>query len=337
MTTLDSIKFKCTNDTFELLNKGAFLTKSIFDSGGNSIADSRMLSKENKNYGLKNIEVYGDYSTVEVSAKILRDNYSDSISINTLDRMIDEINSLGVIKINNTTLDSAELLRCDVTKNIKVNNVKESVRSLLLGKSNTGFKTDDYQRENNLGITFTGRQKTYKNRQIYYDKTTELNQAKNKGFLRAVNGKVLNDFKDILRVEQNLTSLDRIRKSFKVPSTNLIEVLKSKENPNLERHNVIVKYANQVNLFDEFAEKDIKDAFRIMGTKHLIKECNNSLELAIDFLKSFMNHNRSNRNIIYRYIKQLKEDYASFMSSKMEHNNTYHAELLKIGELLKVA
>jgi hypothetical protein len=207
MTTLDSIKIKCPNESFQLLNKGAFLTKTVTDSDNNCFADTKILKKEFKDYGLKNIEIHNDYSIVEVSAKILKSDYHRSLSLDTLDQMLFEINKGQVVELKSSLMDSVELLRCDTTKNIMVDDVKESVKALLLGKSNTGFKVDDYQRANNLGITFTGRQKTYKNRQIYYDKTTELLQAKNKNFVKDSGYKVFNDVKFCSTLKVFLKSL----------------------------------------------------------------------------------------------------------------------------------
>jgi hypothetical protein len=332
MTTLDSIKIKCPNDSFRLLNKSAFLTQTTTDSEGNSFGDKRILRKEFKDYGLKNIEIHNDYSTIEISAKILKSDYHRSICLNTLDHVLFEINKGQVVELNANSLDTADVLRCDTTKNIKVEDIKESIEALQLGKSNTGFKVDEYKRANNRGITFTGRQKTYKNRQIYYDKTTELNQAKNKNFVKDSGYKVFNDFKNTLRVEQNLTSLDRIRKAFKT-TNKLNDVLTSKENPNYERHKVITKFANQVSIFNQFQGKKIQDVVLYKGLEGIILACNNSLELAEDFLNSL----EASRMTKYTYRKKLNYVYSDILSQKSRQITPYHATLTHIGELLKVA
>jgi hypothetical protein len=117
---------------------------------------------------------------LQCSAKCLKENYLKGINKNTIEQLHSEIT-----KYMPCTLDevvNSQLLRCDITENLVFDSSEEmenSIQSLKLGKSNTGFKVDDYT-DRRESIIFTGRQTSYKNRQLYYNKNKELNMRRNK-------------------------------------------------------------------------------------------------------------------------------------------------------------
>ena len=67
-----------------------------------------------------------------------------------------------------------------------------------------------YRSKSNLGVVWSGKQKTLKDRFIFYDKTKEIKKDKTL-FSTYYSNKITNDFIGVNRIEQNLTSLAQIR------------------------------------------------------------------------------------------------------------------------------
>ena len=224
MIRLDSLKLKIPLENVELQND-CFLEKTLTRHDGFVKSEQETLDQDmNKVVGLKNI-IVNQGVLVELSAKILGDDYLQGININNIERIAEAVSPFMKI----LSFEDAELLRCDCTTNIVVDNVRESIAALRLGKSNSGYKVDDYKTALNNGIVFTGRQVSYKNRQIYYNKQVEMKLARNKDFLSSLNHQVefYDSLKPLLRIEQNISRKAPIRKRFRTKNTDILNVLAS--------------------------------------------------------------------------------------------------------------
>jgi len=332
---LDSIKFKMQLENLDF-NCSKY-DKSILEGEHRTLTKYILNSSSKVQMGLSSIEILpaNNEVLVQCSAKILEEKYLEGINSNTLEILHNKITPF--ITCSFSDIENSTLLRSDVTKNLHFDTrtaKEEGIYSLKLGKGNIGFKFDDYT-DRRESIIFTGRQKTYKNRQIYYNKEKELNMSKNKEILKMLYAHNVKGIGNILRVEQNITSFDKLRSAIgkKVGEVKLGEMVNSKENPILKRHQIIMKYANEVNLFDD--ERDWKELHNYYGLKGIYEECNSSLELMIDLCKA-----KTPRRSFYRIKKEILTAFSNNIGSlvpKMALPNEYFDTLKTIEDLLKVA
>ena len=204
MLTLDSIKLKIRLTDLDF-PKSQYKTHIVEDGTSKDIK----YVLEGPCLGLSKIELLPETNTgvVQCSSKILKEDYLRGINENTIGRLHSSL--VPYFSVKEDELNKAWLLRADITKNLYFESREEkelAIRSLCLGMSNTKFKVDDYDVD---GKVFIGRQKSYKNRQIYYNKEKELRMARNKEIVKHLNGK-WEDISKILRVEQNVVSFDRM-------------------------------------------------------------------------------------------------------------------------------
>jgi hypothetical protein len=312
---LDTIKFGMQTESLDF-PYNLYDKSELQKADANTTFTKFMLNPNcNNQIGLKSIQIhpYNNEVIVECSAKILEEQYLDGINPNTLERLHNSIKPYIHCSLND--VEKSTLFKADITKNLYFDTQEQkefAIQSLKLGKSNVGFKVDDYT-DKRESIIFTGRQTSYKNRQIYYNKEKELysSKSKNREILNILIKHKVKDIDKILRVEQNVTSFDKLRQAtgkhirdkemrdlLFLPSyvNNVLlgEALYSEKNPILERHQIIMKYANQVNLYDKYETFD--DAMFDYGIKGIYSECNQSWELVLDFLdkktpKKYLNKN----------------------------------------------
>lgn len=136
------------------------------------------------------------------------------INSNTVEQLYDVVVQYVCCSFDNIL--NAKVFKVDITKNLIFDDKseKESVlQSLLLGKSNANYWIEDYL-ELGQGVVFKGKQKSYKNRIIYYNKAVEMYLLKNKEILSCVKrGADFHLLSKILRVELNLEDFERIKKA----------------------------------------------------------------------------------------------------------------------------
>ena len=170
---------------------------------------------------------------IEVSAKVLGDRYPELINMNNIRYCFDQINALGVCKLNiDGVLNDCQLISCDVTKDISDINMPEK---LALKSCLKNFNKFQVQKYTNSGFAVTNMVKT-KNRKIrliFYDKHKELLKAANTDFLNMVDDKneLLDYFDTRFRIEANIKTVSQIKSLFHTVDNRLISVLNSSANP----------------------------------------------------------------------------------------------------------
>jgi hypothetical protein len=240
---------------------------------------------------------------IDVSAKSLKDNYLEGITENTFDRVINTVNSSGIIEIcENSCFEYGIFLKCDTTNNIDmfgydpdlVTNWKMIYPHLMNSVNNPLFKATPYNQTTNKGISFNGDQKTEKNRLIAYCKYVELQTAKNKEFIRSLKNPIamLNNTKNILRIEQNHTSFKSIRERMKIGSNKIETVLLEGQNPNLWMIDKITqphKENQLVLLLDTYKPEfySLGDIVRMEGVKNIIRKANYCPKTLKNIVKSY--------------------------------------------------
>jgi hypothetical protein len=306
METIDSFKLLLNPDTIRDFQQSRF-QHEIITAGVNP--DGEILSIEpapkreifvlnNLETGLKRIEfdMQKNSLIIEGSAKILHDQYMEGITANTIERVFSQINQTGVIDLNPAAcIETGSLLRVDITHNIQVDNpVSEYVGALGLIPVNDKYRIETFSNES---IVFNGRQRTFKERQIFYDKAAEVKRDKEiRGYFKSF-GKT-----NIVRAEMNLAQLKRIR--FYFGSNILQDVLKQPVNPNYLLFDKITHRApNEVlQLFDEWQGVALYKIEKEEGRKKIIQQLQMDMTLIDKFLKAHVKGNISRYKKEYRTV-----------------------------------
>lgn len=306
MLKIDTIKLKAPIDTLTDFSYQNMTLKS--DLQGDRVLSKRY-QKTNIGVGFKTatIDELNKSVLIEMSAKILGSNYYNLINKNTIEQAIDTINHSGIIGIDkNLFLDTSEIMRCDITQNLHPKNEVDnyftplSMIPITDKYSVTTYKNNNVNRAN--GIVISGKQKTFKERQIFYNKLTDV--WRDKELLKAVDKNTLyNQFKGVLRVETNFTQHRKIRE-YCGGDNKLKSVLYSDTNPNYMIFKKIIKSVpnTTLSLFDKYEGMKLYEVEKLEGRKQIIKTLNNDIGLIKEFLGRFSKGNLSKTISEYRQL-----------------------------------
>ena len=323
MLNLDSTKILFDSAAIKG-HSNQFLSKSICNSFGEIVSETKQLSKIDFS-GLKSvsIDLLNGKTSIELSAKILKENYHLGINKNTIENVISNINRSGVIQLDsNKFLDSAEICRCDITDNIKPDNIGEMFfKTLSIIPIATKYKTDLYNTPTNLGVVYNGKQKSIRERIIFYDKIKDIN--KDKEIRKSPYANQLNkDFKGVVRVESNHSKFVDLRELFSTRKLNM--VLQTDKKVNYEMFSRITKKTTDIDLrlFNQFEGMRYNEIRKYLGDKGIIEVCGFEWYRVENFLKTFTKHN-------YRhYKKDLKKVFNS-LKQKQEQTDINIIEHIK--------
>jgi len=340
---LDSMKLKFPTDSLKSIGKDSFQIGHPLYKLGEEPPSILKLNKKAQTgesiIGLKAIEIGESESIIEISGKILRENYYQLISLQTIGEVIQRINGTGFIELDPVAfLDTAEVLRCDSTSDIQVaGDIGDYLQSLkVYGSLNTKYEATPYKR---TGFVFKKKVSSYKERLLIYDKYTEVMRDKNRVFLQP------EMFLSTMRFESNHTDLKHIRKRFNVDTKQvlLMDVLKSKEQVNLNLFTSIVDspdIAEAKARFDALRFDSIGQPLNRIeqrkGRQGIIRDCNLDMNLVRLYLRDRVKGN------ISRYVREYADVLADMVATGGESEidralpfDTNH--ISEIRELLKVA
>ena len=179
----------------------------------------------------------------------------------------------------------------------------EYIKALNQIRINQKYNVTDYRKPGNKGIVIQGKQKTIKERQIFYDKILDLNrdkELKKEPYFIALQG----SHSGVLRVESNIVSFAKIKEYTGCSSTLLKEILNSKENPNLKLFEKITKPNKSIQLYlslGKFAGMTLYQVEKRIGMEGIIKLCNFDVNLVIDFIKERRGERSNNSKVIKEY------------------------------------
>ena len=279
----------------------------------------------------------GEGYIIEASAKVLRDNYLDGISINNIDQLFIALKPVLDIDMS-LAVSSAQVLKCDTTNNlllseIGVKNQTEVNNALYAGKANDRFNTVLNNTKHNQGIVFQGTQQE-KNRLICYDKSLDLLKNDNKHFMASLTnaGRVYNRALGITRVEVNHTSFDAIKDRLGIETNTLSEILTSSKptNHNFLRKVLKVQEHKQLTIYDRILDylndgKDGAETENDIGRRTIIEQCNYDETL----LKAIYRELYPNRNLFNYHWH--RSDRA--IKKKLEHlKNSRNTEQLQMTQ-----
>lgn len=225
MIRLDSLKLVGSIDSVRGLDIDRFCHQKTKAGGSDYLTRDSLVAKDGDQYykeGLKQVEVdqLNGLVKLELSAKILDDQYYDLINLNTIDRVIDQINRTGIIQLDGSFIDSAGCHRVDATNNIDIRSLgldQASIqRALLSSAIGTGYDVEVPKKS--LTSIFSKGSTGKKTRQIFYYKDIELKTAKYKKWRgevgQSVFNKIVSDHKNQIRCESNWTKFEGMRLAF---------------------------------------------------------------------------------------------------------------------------
>lgn len=172
--------------------------------------------------------------TIEFSSKILKENYPDLISRDTIKECLTNINQLNICDIDvDSILSNGAVTSVDVTYDADLN-LNDKILETLNSQVNNyrRFKWTHYNKE---GITFTKdvKSKDCAETITLYNKEKEICTSHNKNFLNSLSQpqQIINYFKGKTRFEITLDTSKKIINYLNLADTKISSVLNSDTNP----------------------------------------------------------------------------------------------------------
>ena len=306
MLRIDSFKIKIpVADCLLSFDEGKLNSRQEYDRQLGRFTKND-LSIANPALGLKSItyDLLRQEIFIEGSAKALGDQYYELININTVERLFGGINDTGCIRLNvPDAIAFSELLKVDTTQNLILPSSSLTyVNSLNEIRLNSKYQVDPFRKSSNTGIVFKGKQTSFKERQIFYDKSAEI--RRDDKLIQAVGlNKLEAQFKGVLRVESNFTQLRKI-KEYCGGRSNLLAVLQADAKPNYSLFKKIAGKTNSIPLFSEYEGYKLMEIEKLEGRKKIIADLNFDLDLINQFIDSRVGGNNSKYKRQYRELAQ---------------------------------
>ena len=166
---------------------------------------------------------------IEFCGKILGKDYPKLISKDTILQCFRAIDALGFCKIDVDAMMDADVVKCDVTKDIPVADVPKVTEYVRNHIRNYQQYLCRKMRNGNVVVEKNVVSKKTKKRMTIYNKENEMRRFANKPFVEEYG---LEDaFSGMCRFELNLDSKEQIRKSLRIADTKLMTVLSSDTDP----------------------------------------------------------------------------------------------------------
>jgi transposase-like protein len=263
-----------------------------------------------KPLGLKDIvlnQTQG-YATLEMSAKILKENYFKLINENTIENAFENVNALGLIQLNiPSSIEHSQVLRCDVTTDLNIQDIPKHLRSLSAYRINRKYDCKVYPSSVVFNRNVTT--KSLKEYQTFYCKATDM-KKKDRELLKYVS---IQDAKNVLRCESRYANFQQIRNAIEGIDLSLLSVLQSEAKPNLKIFNRITQeiepsdYHNIQNfqtLIDMKQAYKHKDIQKEIAMASILKMCNFDIELVKVYLAT--NSTANNSRLLKQFKSRLK-------------------------------
>lgn len=257
MISFDKLKLVSTLDSIEIVDPANFDMKT---KGGRTVSMTLSIKQPFK----LNIEINylkGEV-TIEFTGKVLGEQYPELINLNTIQVCFQRINDLGFCEIDIQKMMCAQVVKCDVTKDVPIVNIPSLNRFIRGHIRNYQSYVCELKRNGNLIIekNVTGRR--YKRRITIYDKEAEMMRSEGQAF-KARHG-LEGRYDGICRFEMNLNSQQAIRDTLAITGTTLAEVLLSKRNP-------IEDFLDDV--IQEDTEANVQDTWKAYWQKLVLEDC----------------------------------------------------------------
>ena len=224
MIAFDKLKLISTLDSIIVVDPANFNMKT---KGGRTV--SMTMSMKQPFYLDIEINYEKGEVIIEFTGKILGERYTELINLNTIRVCFQRINDLGFCEIDIEKMMYAQVVKCDVTKDVPITNIPSLNRYIRGHIRNYQAYTCELKRNGNLIIEKNVTGRDYKRRITLYDKQAEMMRRTGQDFKAryGLEGK----YDGICRFEMNLNSQQAIRDTLGITGTTLSEVLRSRQNP----------------------------------------------------------------------------------------------------------
>ena len=224
MITLDKVKMVATHDCLLDYNPAKF---SIVKKNGRT---KTMKFKMTDPFALS-IEINYDAGelVVEFTGKILGKNYPQLISRDTIQRCFERLNELGVCIVDPARMMNAQVVKCDITKDVPIEDIPALTRYIKGAVRNYEEYSCTKFRNGNIVVEKNVTTHKRKKRITIYDKGHEMNLQGQRPFV--LDNGLEGDYDGVCRLELNLTSKQQIREALSLTGNTLAEVLQSDKNP----------------------------------------------------------------------------------------------------------
>ena len=335
MISVDSITIAVPLELVDIVSTNFFSTTA---------PDGRLIKKVAKPecIGINIIEVKSDIVRFDVSAKILLDQYSSGININTIERVFDMLNKTNIIKLNSNDLSDYKVHKCDFVANFITNKPHQDYYNALNIIYNPRYRNAMYEKICKTGFAFIGQQTGSNKYMKFYDKWKELHQSYNKRFVETVGmHNLVNYFEDAIRIEFRAITHQQIRTYSGIDSNSLHSLLLSNDNPlykifcEILRGNSIKN--NQLQLLGNISTiKNVEDVIQQFGSIVWLNMFGNDTGRALSpikqVLKATVPHtsNRSRKLKAYRDLFQNNLGHGALECD----SNYINDHITEIGEFL---
>ena len=252
---------------------------------------------------------------IEFTGKILGSDYPKLISMNTIRQCFQAINSIGIVTLDVEVMMDADVVKCDVTKDIHSDDVPKLTNYVRQHISNYQKFICRKLRNNNLVVEKNVVTRKMKKRMTIYDKGKEMQKVENRRFVEAYG--LEGAFDGICRFELNLNSKEQIRNALGSSNTKLQSVLSSNANP-------ITDFLDEV--IGSTPEPTSMTDKKSYVTMLVLKDCDYDLEKVEAKMRQFYTSRGTNINVIMQPYRQMMEQ----MNSAAETNywNDVRSKLL---------
>lgn len=190
---------------------------------------------------------------IEFSGKILEDKYPMLINKDTIEICLENINKLAICHINvPEILQNSVVVKADVSHDVCCGSYQQLISTLK-----TSVKNHNKYLSRVIHGTFVIEKnvvsRSRKVRMTIYDKAAEMQLKANQEYIDRLSNRdeVAEYFKDKVRFELNLNSMEQIRKHLNIHDTMLYNVLHAEANP-------IVEFIDKSFVLEEPAPIDMK-------------------------------------------------------------------------------
>lgn len=242
---------------------------------------------------------------IEFTGKILGSDYPKLISLSTIRQCFQAINSTGIVTLDVEVMMDADVVKCDVTKDIHSDDVPKLTNYVRQHISNYQKFICRKLRNNNLVVEKNVVTRKMKKRMTIYDKGKEMQKVENQRFVEACG--LEGAFDGICRFELNLNSKEQIRNALGSSNTKLLSVLSSDANP-------ILNFLDEV--IGSTPEPTSMTDKKSYVTMLILKDCDYDLEKVEAKMRQFYTSRGANINTIMQPYRQMMEQ----MNSSIETN-----------------
>ena len=276
-------------------------------------------------FGFHKVEVFWGVR-LHLSSKILLEQYGYGININTIQRVFDVINTSKCIKLKTNELSDFKVHSCDFVANFKTDKPHTNYYQSLNLVNNPRYRNMHYADKNSQGFAFIGKQQ--KNKYFnFYDKEKELQRTKNREFVKAVGrSTLLEDFKNVIRIEFRAITHKQIRDSCQTPNIQLDHILNSEHSPLYTIYCEIIgnsKIPLDCVLFPENIKKkkDIGEFLYNLGCQCWLNQHNGSIQQALIPINNALRLTEKHNQSTSRESKKYSLKFQAIASSQLNFNS----------------